>query len=441
MSGKSTWVKRLLDNAASMISPPPARFIWLYKRWQPLYTEIVQSMPCVNFTQGIPSGIKNETFFDVRFPTLIIIDDLMKNATGDDDVCELFTEGAHHRNLSVICLLQNMFYKAKGTRTMNLNSQYLVLFKNPRDIQQIAFLARQMYASDWKKFLEAYKEAVSKPFGYLLVDLKQETPESLRLKTEIFGSQMENPGVYKRNHLTRFCQLAAKPRGVNMENTIAQQTLPNPDIISPVTQRIYPVRPGYMSDQSYRTDMVEQTMNPLSCIDCGGLFATPFDLQRHVKRVCPMDQDTSDVDIENEETSDEEDDNSGFNDLVNKVLDKNQDQFQKKIQKLMDSEHISEKEARTEAKELMLPRDKSLFLKEYKKVLENELKLRQSPLHREIKKDIDELINEESLKTSLAISRVLNKRKRKFDELLKADDSDSEQDDESEDDESESDKD
>ena len=107
----------------------------------------------------------------------------------------------------------------------------------------------------------------------------------------------------------------------------------------------------------------------------------------------------------------------------------------------MDSEHISEKEARTEAKELMLPRDRSLFLKEYKKVLENELKLRQSPLHREIKKDIDELINEKSLKTSLAISRVLNRRKRKFDELLKADDSDSEQDDESEDDESESDED
>ncbi|MEW8543593.1 MAG: hypothetical protein AB2693_08650 [Candidatus Thiodiazotropha sp.] len=385
--------------------------------------------------QGIPSGIKSETFLDVRFPTLLIIDDLMKNATGDDDVCELFTEGAHHRNLSVICMLQNIFYKAKGTRTMNLNSQYLVLFKNPRDIQQIAFLARQMYASDWKKFLETYKEAVNKPYGYLLVDLKQDTPESQRLKTDIFTTQQKNLQDYKRSDWKGFCQLLAEPQSVNMENTVAYQTLPNACMIPPVAQRTYPLRPGYMADQSNDKYISEQTMNPLSCIDCGGLFATPFDLQRHVKRGCPMDQDISDTEGKDEEALDtEDDDDSGFNDIVNKVFEKNQDLFERKVQNLMDSENISEKDARAEVKELMLPRDRSLFLKEYTKVLEDEFKLRKSPLHREIKRDIDELMNEESLKTSLAISRVLNQRKRKFDELLEADDSDSEQDEESDND-------
>ena len=54
---------------------------------------------------GIPPNVKEEAFLDKRFPSLITIDDLMKTATTDDDVCDLFTEGGHHRNFSVICLL------------------------------------------------------------------------------------------------------------------------------------------------------------------------------------------------------------------------------------------------------------------------------------------------------------------------------------------------
>ena len=169
----------------TMISPPPARIIWLYKRWQLLYTELQHTVPAVEFIDGIPPNVKEEAFLDTRFPTLIIIDDLMKSATADDNVCDLFTEGAHHRNLSVICLLQNIFYKAKGTRTMSLNCQYLVAFKNPRDIQQLFILFRQMYGINWKKFLEVYKEAVSKPYGHLLIDLKQDTPDSKRLVQNI----------------------------------------------------------------------------------------------------------------------------------------------------------------------------------------------------------------------------------------------------------------
>ena len=85
-----------------MISPPPAKIIWLYKRCQPLYTQLQQTVPAIEFMEEIPPNMKEETVFDTRFPTLIIIDDLMKSATTDEDVCDLFTEGAHHRNLNLI---------------------------------------------------------------------------------------------------------------------------------------------------------------------------------------------------------------------------------------------------------------------------------------------------------------------------------------------------
>ena len=100
-----------------MMQPVPIRIMWFYQRWQPLYSEIKQHIPHMEFVQGIPPTIKRDDFFDTRFPTLFIVDDLMKEATQSTDICDLFTEGSHHRNLSVICLLQNMFYKGKENRT------------------------------------------------------------------------------------------------------------------------------------------------------------------------------------------------------------------------------------------------------------------------------------------------------------------------------------
>ena len=111
---------------------------------------------------------------DTSYGSLYIFDDLMKDATKNDEICELYTEGSHHKNMSVICLLQNLYNKGKENRTMNLNSQYLVLLKNPRDRQQVAVLARQMYPNKANYFLERFQKATSEPYGYLLVDLKKE---------------------------------------------------------------------------------------------------------------------------------------------------------------------------------------------------------------------------------------------------------------------------
>ena len=58
-----------------------------------------------------------------------------------------------------------------------------------------------MYPGHLKLVQEAFKEATSVPYGYLLVDLKQDTPEDMRLRTTIFpddGVQyMYLPKVYK----------------------------------------------------------------------------------------------------------------------------------------------------------------------------------------------------------------------------------------------------
>ena len=75
----------------------------------------------------------------------------------DDRVVDVFTKISHHRNLSVVYLTQNIFYKNKQTRTLSLNSNYIVLFRNARDATQVSNLARLMYPGNRAFMIEAYK--------------------------------------------------------------------------------------------------------------------------------------------------------------------------------------------------------------------------------------------------------------------------------------------
>ena len=135
------------------------------------------------FVEGLPKVEE----WDTTKRRLVILDDLMSEA--DDRVTKLFTKGSHHRNISVMFIVQNVFGKNKEQRTISLNSHYLAIFKHPRDASQVTHLAKQMYPWKLRYVQESYKDATSPPRGYLLIDLRQDTPDHLRLRTSIFPSQ------------------------------------------------------------------------------------------------------------------------------------------------------------------------------------------------------------------------------------------------------------
>ena len=179
-SGKTFFVQKFLTFLSEIMVPIPEEIFFYYSEWQESYRRMPGE---VIFKEGLPD-IENLPPGRSR---LIIIDDLMSES--DERVTRLFTKGSHHRDISVIHIVQNLFNKHKEQRTINLNSHYIVLFKNPRDASQITHLAKQMYPGQTRYMQEAYKSATSKPFGYLLVDLKQDTPEHLRLRTNIFPGE------------------------------------------------------------------------------------------------------------------------------------------------------------------------------------------------------------------------------------------------------------
>lgn len=173
------WTFRLISHAQEMMNPPPEKIIYCYGEFQPIFNEF----PQVTFHEGLPDIDQ----FTGQHRTLLILDDLMTET--NDSVSNIFTKISHHRNVSVIYLSQNLFYKSKQNRTMSLNAHYLVIFKNPRDTSQIAVLSRQMFPGQSSFLIDAYKDATEKPYGYLLIDLKQDTEEKYRIRTNIFPSE------------------------------------------------------------------------------------------------------------------------------------------------------------------------------------------------------------------------------------------------------------
>ena len=180
-SGKTRFVFRLIENARTMIDPPPRRIVYCYGEYQRLFDDY----PRVMFHRGLPE-LED---FDGSEPVLLVIDDLMNET--DESIANLFTKGSHHRNVSVVFLVQNLFHKNKHVRTISLNTHYMILFKNPRDASQFTNLARQMYPSRSAFAVEAYKDATREPYSYLLVDLRPEQDEHLRLRTNIFPGESQ----------------------------------------------------------------------------------------------------------------------------------------------------------------------------------------------------------------------------------------------------------
>ena len=175
-SGKSVFTLKLIEHAQQVITPPPERIMYCYGEYQ----KVIDNYSNVTFHDGLPDLV----IFDGKSRTLLVLDDLMTSK--DDRVVDLFTKINHHQNLTVVYLTQNIFYKNKQSRTLSLNSHYLVLLKNARYASQLANLARQMYPGKSAFMFEAFKNATSCPYGYLLIDLKQETDDQLRLRTGFF---------------------------------------------------------------------------------------------------------------------------------------------------------------------------------------------------------------------------------------------------------------
>jgi hypothetical protein len=179
----------MLDNLEELFYSVPMKILYCYGEHQKEFDDLSQRLPNIEFVDGFPNDlyamVKGHDYL------LVILDDLMSQCSNDTRVSDLFTRGSHHRGISVLFLTQNLFPPGKLSQTISLNSHYLLTFRNPHNSLGILTLARQMFPKHTNYLMESFEDATSKPYGYLMIDCHQLTPENMRLRTSILPGERQ----------------------------------------------------------------------------------------------------------------------------------------------------------------------------------------------------------------------------------------------------------
>jgi hypothetical protein len=187
-AGKTHWMKKFLQHLDELIDAEITEVIWCYGISQKSNHDDIKAI-CpvpITFVEGLPDI--DEITTPTSPPKLVVLDDL-QNQCKKGEANDLFSRAASHRQLGIFHLVQN--FHGKGMRDLSLQVKYAIIFKNPREASQIAYLARQMAPGNWRYIIDAYNDATAQPHGYLLFDLAQQTPSDRRVRTHIFPGEQQ----------------------------------------------------------------------------------------------------------------------------------------------------------------------------------------------------------------------------------------------------------
>ena len=152
--------------------------IWCYSEKNAVSSR--QQLPTnITYNKGVAENFSNAR----GKPCLVILHDLL-NDVYSKQVCNLFTRGMHHRNISLILITQNLFHQGSYCRDISPNAHYLVALKNVRDKKQFMYLAHQVYPEDCIGLYNAYLDANRRTHGYLILGLTEDTNDGLAVSNQ-----------------------------------------------------------------------------------------------------------------------------------------------------------------------------------------------------------------------------------------------------------------
>ena len=117
-------------------------FYYFYQHEQPKFSSIERNLN-IFFTKS--SGFD---FISQLENCLLVFADSCEEIFNDKEFSKLATAG-RHRNFTVIYVKHNLFQQSKWSRTIDLKTTHIILFKSPRDIQQITYIGKQLYSTSF----------------------------------------------------------------------------------------------------------------------------------------------------------------------------------------------------------------------------------------------------------------------------------------------------
>jgi GTPase SAR1 family protein len=182
-SGKTTFLLKFIAESMDLIEPKPASILYAFGE----YSSIVPVLQKAGI--AVYSGVPPEDVIKRQpKPLLLILDDLMLSID-QKYLNTLFTAKSHHQRFAILLAVQNVF-EAK-IRVARQNAQYLVLMRAPNSALAIRNIGTQLFGNKLQFFLDSYRQATERPYGWLLVDLHAASDPLLRLRTGLFKDDEE----------------------------------------------------------------------------------------------------------------------------------------------------------------------------------------------------------------------------------------------------------
>ena len=180
--GKTFFVADLLQNLGTISKDPPTFIIYVYKTWQWKFDEMKHLVHV--FLEDDENVVENIKMYATGQSILVVFDDMI-NSKSLNTLAPLFTVDGRHMNMSLVFLTQRMFVNDEYFRQISQNSDYFIIFKNPRNSSEIRTLAQQITPGSLH-LIKIYIEATKDPFSYLFINLTQECEPKVKYLSQIF---------------------------------------------------------------------------------------------------------------------------------------------------------------------------------------------------------------------------------------------------------------
>lgn len=198
-SGKTTLVRELLTRRRQLYNKTPGPVHWFYRVLQDSYTEMQAEGIINELHEGMCTMDWIENNISKQENCTIVLDDLTDEI--NEDTATIFSVGSHHFHVNVILICQNMFTRNPHFRSISINSTGAFIMKFPRDKSSIVNFAKQFAPNRTKDIAKIYAEATKDPHSYIYFDYHQETPEEVRIRSNIFFEGGRPMRIFRLNNL------------------------------------------------------------------------------------------------------------------------------------------------------------------------------------------------------------------------------------------------
>src|SRR5438093_6087999 len=205
-TGKTEFILKLIENHQILFIPNVQRIIFVYAENQPsLFERIKKAYPETVFIEGL-SELQSKTEFISSLPTLLVLDDIGHESNMSEYILQLAVRESHHKNITVLYVQHNIYTQQKFSKTISLQAKYMILFKNPRDMNQYKYLGNQLYGTNGGKILVLVFRDISEgvPYPHLIIDFHPEGNQKLCLISNLFPESDTGNLSYTIAHQIKF---------------------------------------------------------------------------------------------------------------------------------------------------------------------------------------------------------------------------------------------